>query len=199
LSWEDEHRWEYEQEEALEQLIKDAFKSQSEDSIRASLRDSGDEYTARANNLLDQARACGHLGFHGASLTLAAAATEVVIRFLVLRPLVEGAFLSDEWAAILSDRITNGRSAEDREMLPAVLRQWKIDVTASKLTDGDQFWETLVNVVWPKRNKFIHGGEPVSEDEARRAIECAEVLRRDILYPISEKLGLTYQTTGKWK
>jgi hypothetical protein len=43
--------------------------------------------------------------------------------------LVQGAFLSDEWAGILTDRILTGRTAEDRKLVPVLLRQWGLDVT----------------------------------------------------------------------
>jgi hypothetical protein len=70
--------------------------------------------------------------------------------------LLQGAFLSDERAKLLSQKVLNGRTAEDRELLPAILRNWKIDITSITLSDGRQLWETIVTRVWQRLNNYVH-------------------------------------------
>jgi hypothetical protein len=129
---------------------------------------------------------------------LAVTAIEVLVRFMIIRPLLQGAFLSDEWAYFITQQITSGRSAEDRKFLPRVLATQEIYITDLRLSSGQPLWDTIVTHVYPKRNRVIHSAEPVSWAEAQAAIDCAECLYTDIVLPIARKLGFTVETTNCW-
>lgn len=189
--------WEYEQEAAMEAFIEESLKNISEDNVRSYLGTFGDAIEERVRECLRQAKELLDLNHYGPALTLSATAIEIVIRFLLLRPLVQGAFLSDEWAEILAKRIATGRSAEDRELLPAILRQWGVDITSIKLSGKIGLWETIHDL-WKKRNNFVHFGEIITEPVAISGIECVNVILNKVVYPISMKLGFTLETTGKW-
>ena len=126
------------------------------------------------------------------------AAVEITIRYLLLRPLVQGAFLSDEWAKILTSRVVNGRSKEDRGLLPNVLRRWGIEITQIRLAGGASLWQTVVETVCRKRNEFVHCADTVTEKDASLALDCARALLAQVVYPLSMRLGFTLGTTGKW-
>ena len=57
---------------------------------------------------LDDAEKLRKAGFNGSALIAGVTAIELIIRFLLLRPLVSGAFLSEEWESILTERIGEG-------------------------------------------------------------------------------------------
>ena len=128
--------------------------------------------SASADGVFTQARQLADAGHPGAARVRAAAGIEVAVRFFLARPLLQGAFLSDEWAQLLAKRLLNGRTAEDRELLPAILRNWKVDVTKVKLRSGQQAWEQLVGRVWQRRNDYVHKAADVSANDAQCAIEC---------------------------
>jgi hypothetical protein len=111
--------------------------------------------------------------------------------------LVQGAFLSDEWADTLVRRIVTGRASDDRALLPTMLRRWGIDITERVLPDGRPLWQTLHSTVWPDRNRFVHEASQLSEKSALTALQCASAVLQVVL-DMAAKLGFALATTGKW-
>jgi hypothetical protein len=195
-SYDDYHM--YEQEAAMEEFLEQELRRIAEGPVFAYLATNGDAIEGRVRRCLEQARSLKDAGFHGAALVRAAAGIEVTIRFFLARPLVQGAFLSDDWAQLLSQKVLNGRTAEDRELLPAILRNWKIDITTLNLSDGSQAWEQIVKKVWPRRNDYVHRADDVSPSDDDLSIRCLEVLLSQVVYPLARKLGFTREQTGCW-
>jgi len=196
MSWDDYN--EYQQEAAMEEFLEEELRRISEEPVFFYLAVYGDAIEKRVNRCLSQAQALSDSGYPGAALTRAASGIEVTIRFFLARPLVQGAFLSDEWAELLSQKLLRGRTAEDRELLPAILRNWKMDITSIKLSDGSQAWEQIVKKVWPCRNNYVHKADDSSNEDALLAIECLKVLLSQVVDPIATKLGFTREKTGCW-
>jgi hypothetical protein len=193
---EDYHR--YREEAAMEAFLEEELRRIAEDPVFGYLAVHGDAIEARVNHCLAQAEALSGNGYHGAALTRAASGIEVTIRFFLARPLVQGAFLSEDWAELLSQKVLTGRTAEDRELLPAILRNWKIDITKVKLPDGSQAWEQIVSGVWPRRNDYVHRADDASAEDALLAIECLTALLAQVVDPLATKLGFTRERTGCW-
>ena len=191
--------YDYEREqEYLEEFLQESLRGISEDNAKSYLGKYGDAVDVRVLGCLYEAEELVGLGYTGPALCLAATAIELMIRFLLLRPLVQGAFLSDEWAAILVRRVTSGRSSEDRKLLPAVLRQWGIDITTVRTDSGIALWEYVVAQLWPARNKVVHSADRPERETVGAAIECARHFRKEIVGSLASKLGFTLETTGKW-
>ncbi len=180
------------------EFIEQAFEEVSVDNIRSYLGKYGDAIQERVHQCHQQAVELDKLNYYGPSITLSASAIEIIIRFFLLRPLVQGAFLSDEWSLILAKRIATGRTAEDRELLPAMLKQWGIDITSYKLSSNKGLWETFLTVVRIKRDTFVHKGEEVSPEESAIGIECASVFLKAVVQEIAKKFDFTLEKTGKW-
>lgn len=197
MPW-DDHYSDYERESAMEQFLNDELRRISEEPVFYYLAYYGDAIEARVRGCLGQARNLIEAGFFGAALVRAAAGIEVTIRFFLARPLVQGAFLSDDWSQLISQKILKGRTAEDRELLPAILRNWKIDITSIKLPDGSQVWEQIVGNVWRRRNDYVHKADDASRGEAILAIDCLEALLSQVVDPLARKLGFTRDQTGSW-
>lgn len=187
-----------EREAALERFIQDELRQLAEGPVFSYLSRFGDAIEERVSACVTEARKLAAAGFPGASVVRAAAGLEIVIRFFLARPLVQGAFFSDDWAQLLSQKMLNGRTAEDRELLPAILRNWGVDITQVKLADGPQIWEVIVGSVWPLRNKYVHSGANCELKDALTAIECVEVLLRDVVDRFGVRLGFTRAETGCW-
>ena len=190
--------WEYQQEAAMEAFIEGELRRIAEEPVFYYLAAFGDAIEARVKLCLAQAQDLSDSGYYGASLTRAASGIEITIRFFLARPLVQGAFLSDDWAELLSRKVLSGRTAEDRELLPAILRNWKIDITEVKLPDGSQVWERIVTRVWPRRNNYVHKADDASVEDAMLAIECLTALLTQVVDPLAIKLGFTREQTGCW-
>lgn len=188
----------YEQEAALEEFLQESLKSISADNAKHYLGVYGDAIEARVRRCLEDAHRLGSAGFFAPAVVSASTSIELMIRFMLVRPLVQGAFLSDEWAGVLSGRIANGRTAEDRELLPAVLRQWSIDITSIRLKDGSGLWPTITSSIWPIRNKIVHQGSTASTHDAALTTECAEALLYGVVRVVAANLGFTLDNTGKW-
>lgn len=197
MSGDDDRGW-YEQEEGMQRFLDEELRRISEDPVVAYLAVNGDAIEARVHQCLDEARQLLRAGYDGAALVRAAAGIEVTIRFFLARPLVQGAFLSDDWAQLLSQKVLNGRTAEDRELLPSILRNWGIEITAVKLPSGAQVWEQIVTTVWPRRNDYVHKADSASTRDGQLAIECLESLLTQVVDPLAQRLGFTRAQTGCW-
>ena len=196
MSMDDYHY--YQQEAAMEEFLEEELRRISEEPVFSYLAVFGDAIEARVKRCLSQAKTLSDRGYPGAALTRAASGIEVTIRFFLARPLVQGAFLSDDWAELLSQKLIRGRTAEDRELLPAILRNWKMDITSVKLSDGSQAWEQIIRKVWPRRNDYVHKADDVSAEDAFLAIECLTTLLYQVVDPLATKLGFTRAQTGCW-
>jgi hypothetical protein len=197
MSWDDDQYY-YEQEEAMQKFLDEELRRISEEPVFAYLAANGDAIERRVHTCLEEAKRLITLGFGGASLVRAAAGIEVTIRFFLARPLVQGAFLSDDWAQLLTQKVLNGRTAEDRDLLPSILRNWGIDITALRLTGGAQIWEQIINRVWPRRNDYVHKADGGSLEDARIAVESFEALLVQVVDPLARRLGFTREKTGCW-
>jgi hypothetical protein len=197
MSWHDDY-FEYEQEAAMERFLEEQLRLISEEPVFLYLAKYGDAIEARVNRCLEQARALIDAGFHGAALVRAAAGIEITIRFFLARPLVQGAFLSDDWAQLISQKVLNSRTAEDRELLPAILRNWNVEITNVILPDGTQAWEQILKKVWPCRNCYVHKGDDASCEDAILAVNCLEALLSQVVDPLGRRFRFTREETGCW-
>jgi hypothetical protein len=184
----------------LDRMFQEGLKDHSKEAVKSYLGKYGDAVDLRVASSVEEAKQLLESGNLGAAVVLAATAVEVMIRFLLLQPLVQGAFLSNEWAGILTERVVSSRSrsVEDRKLIPAVLRQWGLDVTMVKMRSSKQLWEFVVKQLFPIRNKFVHQYDALSTEFAKDAIECAEVFRSEIVGAVARVLGFTLDVTGKW-
>jgi hypothetical protein len=188
----------YEEQDAAERFLNEELRRISEEPVFYYLAVNGDAIEERVQRCIDEARRLLTAGHYGAALVRAASGIEVTVRFFLARPLLQGAFLSDDWAKLLSRQVLNGRTAKDRELLPAILQNWAVDVTKLRLSDGGQLWERVVATVWPRRNDYLHKGDDVSEEEAHTSVECLESLLRQVVDPLANRLGFTRDQTGCW-
>jgi len=192
----DEEEWRA--DDAMGEWFEEQLQQQSREPVFAYLAKYGDAVQERVDSCRQEATELHADGFYGAALVCAAAGIEITIRFFLARPLVLSAFLSEEWAQALTSRILNGKTAEDRQLLPAILRNWGIDVTQIRLAAGAQLWETVVTTVWNRRNLYVHAGASIGEDDSTLARECLDLLLATVVTPVAKQLGFTREETGRW-
>jgi hypothetical protein len=197
MSFEDDYDY-YRQDEALANYIEEHLRSLAEGFAFSYLAHNGDAIEERVRNCLAEARALKQAGFSGASLARAAAGIEITIRFFLALPLLQGAFLSNEWSNLLSNRILKGRTADDRELLPAILGNWKVDITTVRLPNGKLLWESVVTRVWPSRNDYVHKGATTDDQDAELALDCLSTLLDGVVSAVAKRLGFTKDQTGCW-
>lgn len=184
----------------LQRLFQEDLKSQARDAVKSYLGRYGDAVDQRVLASLSEARALLKAQHFGPALCTAVIALELMIRFMLVRPLIQGAFLSDEWADILTTRIATGQTARDRELVAAVLRQWGLDVTKVRgSVSNTPVWEFIVNRLFPTRHNYVHRYDPVPEDVAAVGVDCAETFRYEIVGSVAKQMGFTLEATGKWR
>jgi len=188
----------YQQEQYEADLIRDALRSIQTDAVKAYLGSNGDAIDGRIGALLSEAKQLLESSHPGPALVLAGTALEITTRFLLLRPLVQGAFLSDRWAAILAEDFAKGRGADDRKVLPAILQEWGIDVAKVKTPAGLPVWAFITDHLWDLRNRFVHQADAVDAQMAAQAIACAETFRKEVVSYVAKRLGFTLDATGRW-
>src|SRR5439155_5125938 len=96
----DEDEWR--QEAAMTEWFEEQLRAQIREPVFAFLARYGDAVQERVDACRNEAAQLRKAGFYGASLVRAAAGIEVAVRFFLVKPLVLGAFLSDEWARLLT-------------------------------------------------------------------------------------------------
>jgi hypothetical protein len=158
----------------------------------------GDAVEQRVRNCMEEALALRKVGFYGASVIRSVAGFEVAIRFFLARPLLQGAFLSEEWANLLTNKIWKVKTTEDRALLSAILKNWGINTKTVALSDGSEMWKRVTEEVWPLRNRYAHSGANLTEADALLAEECLQVLLAKVVDPVAVNLGFTKELTGCW-
>jgi hypothetical protein len=183
----------------LDRLFQEGLKSQAKEAAKSYLGRYGDAVDRRVLASIAEAKLLLRYGHFGPSLCTTVIAVELMIRFMLLRPLLQGAFLSDEWAGILTDRIMTGHTAKDRELVPAVLRQWGLDVTKVRSSPSKApVWEYTRTQLIPSRNNYLHRYDPIPEHTAVLGVECAEAFHHGIVGVVAKQLGFSLDLTGKW-
>jgi hypothetical protein len=210
MSREEEDRYDHEEEDRYyyaEEAKREAFYEEELRDFREGtaqrvvfdyLAVHGDAIEERVKRCLAEAEALTRDGYYGSALTRAVSGIEITIGYFLVRPLVQGAFLSESWAAVLLQKILGKRSAGDRALLPAILRNWNIDITTVTLADGPQAWEQIQGRVWDRRNDYVHKADEVSAQDAVLAIECLTTLLTRVVDPLATRLGFTREQTGSW-
>jgi hypothetical protein len=184
-----------EQETAFwEQLPKDLH----EDAVRFYLGIYGDAIDDRISGLTTLAKSLSDSGYFGPALTVYATTLELMIHYFCVRPMVEGAFLSELWASTLAGWIVKSRPSEQRTLLVAILKLWGINLKDIKLNSGRLLWDTVHTQVLMARNRFVHEGSATSREQVELAMECSRAFREQVIGTLSERLGFTLAKTGKW-
>ena len=194
--WEEEY-WE---EIGRNEEIAAAIKNLSEEPIREFLGTYGDAIDARIDNTVATARYASQSGFPRYAVVGAVTAIELIMRYMLVRPLLQGAFLSDSWAKLLDKHIFQGRMAQalERQLLPSVLGMYDIKIEDLKLSDGSGLWKTFLTKIVLKRNAIMQDGDNATPDEAKLALECANTLRKVVVAQIGKKMGFDLEKNGAW-
>jgi len=174
------------------------LKKLSEEPIREYLGTYGDAIDSRLDDMIAAARYAAQSGFPRYAVVGAVTAIELIMRYMLVRPLLHGAFLSDSWAKIFTNHITNGRMVKERELLPGVLAMYDIKIDDLKLSDGSVLWQTFTSKVVSKRNAIVHEGDNATPEEAGIALECATTLRRQLVFQVAKKMGFDLEQTPRW-
>lgn len=178
--------------EALEEQVQEAIEGRSLDAARDYLGTYGDAVTERLRSVIAEAETLLAEGHPGPAIALAATAVEVTVRDLVIRPIVQGAFLSDQWAAILTDQIIRGAPGEGRRLLPVIAKAWDLDLDEVRLADRASAWGVFTGQVSQARNAFVHRADPVPLKVARRGIECATAVLDGLGGALAKGLGMDW-------
>jgi hypothetical protein len=207
-AWTEDDKWAYDREredpiaayyDELERLFQEGLKSQAQEAVKSYLGRHGDAVDQRVLGSIAEAKLLLQHGHFGPALCAAAIAVELMIGYMLIRPLLQGAFLSDEWADILTGRIVTDKVGRDSDLVPIVLRQWGLDVTSVRSrTSKVPVWQWITTHLLNGRNNYLHRYDPVPERTAIIGVECAEAFRQEIVGALAKQLGFSLEVTGKW-
>jgi len=187
------HQGEYEQE-----LIDTAIEELPVENIRSYLGTYGDAIEKRVKKCVNEANELLKSKHCGPALVAAVTAIEIIFKFFILRPLVEGTLLTDKLATILLRRILPGQAARCAELLPSVTEHWGIPLKDLKLSSDNNLWDALKKEVFPKRNAVVHKADEVADTCSLIAIECVDILMKGVVTPLAKKFGLSWPESGVW-
>ena len=186
------------QEEYEQELIEKAIEEFPVENIRSYLGKNGDAIEKRVNKCLSEADELLKGNHPGLALVVTVTAIEIIFKFFILRPLFEGTLLTDKLAGILIPRLLPGQAARCCELLPAVAGSWDIPLTDLKLSNDNNLWNTLKKDVLPKRNAVVHMADEGSDKSSLLAIECANILMKEVVTQMANKFGFSWPESGEW-
>ena len=169
-----------------------------EDAIRYYLGVHGDAIDKKLDRLQKTANEFIKQGVYDFALVVTGTALEIIIKYFCVKPLVEGAFLSELWASELAKRLIDIRIAENRGLFVKILKNWGIDVDKIEVTPGKKLWGTITGPVLTNRNKVIHRGDPMKREEAEVGFNCLIAMRKEVVGGIAKHFDFTLDKTGCW-
>ncbi len=180
--------------EASSRMIAKGKRDDARNRVRQYLSMNGAAVWARVERALADARSSRDT-YPAASIVAAMTASELTVRFLVLRPMVAGLVFNTRLAMRLVREGYSARTDRDRALLPDACRAWGIDLDSLTLPNGEPLWESLLPLV-EVRNRYVHRAEPVLAEQAAGAVDCAEGLVAQMVLPLASSLGLEWPPTG---
>jgi hypothetical protein len=147
----------------------------------------------KSKNMAEEASRFLHQSATGCHL-MASISCEISVKRLLLEPMVHG-LISQSYAASLVSELVIGRNPVDRFsrlFLRLLAEEGGIDLLTFRRggnTNTNPLWEEL-KLIFRRRNEIAHGAEMVSRNEARHALEVAEVLLNKIFPEVLDKFYL---------
>jgi hypothetical protein len=212
--WEDEARWEADNESAAEEHFEKQAREwmldHSEEFARYFFEDNREEavrvftserlqsfyvkhpkLAAPALEALNYARTL--MPMHPrAALVFGVTSTELVIKNVLLRPLISGLVHVEDLAMLVVEQSTS-QTGMDRfqKLLAGIVSEFtSFELSTLKRPDSSQTLWQEIKTVQEARNGVIHRGETVEEEMATRSIEIADMLLNVILPDVLSKLDL---------
>jgi ElaB/YqjD/DUF883 family membrane-anchored ribosome-binding protein len=175
-------------------VIEKGIRDQVEQRARDYLSKNGDAVWARIQRAIVEAERL--VDEHpGASLVSSMTAAELMVRFMLLRPMLAGLVIDPAIADRLAAEATQGIGARDRKLLPHVCRAWDIDLGGARVNDRE-LWPTLGGL-WQVRHDAVHRGEAVTVAQAKLALGCAAAVSTELLGPLVAQLRVKWPD-GPW-
>ena len=180
------------------EVIEEGIREQSEARAARYLSINGTAVWTRVEASLSNAEAL-HPQHPAPSIVTCGTGTELLVRYLLLRPLLAGLVFHDALAMRLIHDPFKNQQRLDRELLPIACKAWQIDLDNMVLPSGVYIWETLLELV-RVRNWSVHRARAVTEAQALGAIHCTRGLVDQLFIPLTERLRLQWPPDGwNWR
>lgn len=212
--WEDEARWEAEQEAAAEEhfekqarewvrdnaaeFAREFFEDNYEEAVRVFTSERLQSYYVEHPDLavpaleaLNYARTL--MPTHPrAALVFGTTSTELVIKNVLLRPLISGLIHTEDLALLVVEQSIN-QAGMDRfqKLLAGIVSEFSsFELSTLKRHSSSQTLWQEIKTVQEARNGVVHRGDTVEEEMATRSIEIADMLLNVVLPDVLSKLDL---------
>lgn len=183
--------WDWrDEEQAYESvIISQGIRTASEARAKRYLLLNGRAVWNRAQGCLNESGSLADM-HPSASLVHAITAAELLVRFLILRPLIAGLVFHETLAQRLATDAATGSTRRDRELMPAVCTAWDIKLEEIQL-NGRSLWPHL-KATWDLRDRVVHRGESVTPEQAHDALASVLVLIPGVVMPLATRLDIPW-------
>lgn len=212
--WEDEARWEAEQEAAAEEhfekqarewvrdnaaeFAREFFEDNYEEAVRVFTSERLQSFYVEhpdvalpALEALNYARSL--MPTHPcAALVFGATSTELVLKSVLLRPLISGLVHVEDLASLIVEQSTN-QTGMDRfqKLLAGILSEFSsFELSTLKRPSSSQTLWQEIKTVQEARNGVVHRGETTGAEMAKQSIEIADMLLNVVFPSVLSKLDL---------
>jgi len=188
LEWLDAEEWDA--DESDWEILTKGMATQARARLRRYLAMNGAAVWARVEMAIDDARV--NVDQHaGGSLVASVTAAELMVRYLLFRPMYASLVFNTKLAMKLVREGPRSPARADRKLLPDVCRAWGFDLDSAVLANGVAIWDALEALV-EVRNQYVHRAEPVKPEHARGGIDCVDGLLDQVVKPLVRQAGLTW-------
>jgi hypothetical protein len=186
LEWLDEDEWGA--AESDWDALTRGMTTQARSRLRRYLAMNGAAVWKRIDPVLADARG-NEDRFPAGALVAATTAAELLIRFLLFRPMYASLVFNTKLAMRLAREGPSTAPVRDRKLLPDVCRAWGVDLDALVLPNGQELWRTLEALIG-LRHQYVHRAVPIVAEQAHGAIDCVDGLVDLVVKPLVRQAGL---------
>jgi hypothetical protein len=188
LEWLDADEWGVDESD-WDRLTK-GMATQARNRLRRYLAMNGSAVWKRVDAAIKDARAT--VDQHpGGSLVASVTAAELIVRYLLFRPMYASLVFNTKLAMKLVREGPRSPARADRKLLPDVCRVWGFELESAVLPNGTHLWDTLETLV-ELRHLYVHRAEPVKREHAQGGMDCVDGLLTQVVKPLVSQVGLTW-------
>lgn len=140
---------------------------------------------AAAVATLEEARRLKNVS-HSACLVFARAATEIALRDAILKPVVFGMVHEENTGSLIAELVVGNQ--QFTKLLFAVLEDYGLDIKNKKRRGSSKtLWDEMEGIQ-KLRNRVLHRGETVSEQDALLALKISEIVVEGLITYLRDRI-----------
>ena len=177
-----------EHEIAEDCYLVDLFRNTGYQTICSYIEHNAKKFIDLINQLIVEGEDLERLKYYNMAIVTFLCGIELLIRFLLLKPLLGGMFLDEDWIFFIEEnKLFCNRTDEEQNLLLKILKKYGLDIEKIEINESKKLW-TELKIIVKTRNNIVHNGLKALPEDVKKAFLCLESLINYVLKPIYQKL-----------